>query len=113
MAEAARQSLVCRPMSVPIGYGSSGFGNLYENLPDAAADPTLQAAWDASYRYFDTSPFYGFGLSELRVDAAERGGARPKGCACGRNRRRRLSVEEELTGELSGHRMTYRFWPLR
>lgn len=27
---------------------------------------TLQAAWDAGLRYFDTAPFYGFGLSERR-----------------------------------------------
>jgi D-threo-aldose 1-dehydrogenase len=67
MADSSQQSLVCHPMSVPIGYGSSGLGNLYENLPDAVADATLEAAWDVGYRYFDTSPFYGFGLSELRL----------------------------------------------
>jgi len=67
MAEAGGRGLVCHPMSVPLGYGSSGLGNLYENVPDAVADATLQAAWDVGYRYFDTSPFYGFGLSELRI----------------------------------------------
>jgi D-threo-aldose 1-dehydrogenase len=66
VAEAAR-GLVRHPMSIPIGYGSSGLGNLYEPLTDAAADATLKAAWDIGYRYFDTSPFYGFGLSELRL----------------------------------------------
>uniref|UniRef100_UPI0013D1F95E aldo/keto reductase n=2 Tax=Pseudomonadota TaxID=1224 RepID=UPI0013D1F95E len=28
---------------------------------------TLQTAWDAGIRYFDTAPFYGFGLSERRT----------------------------------------------
>ncbi len=28
---------------------------------------SLQAAWDAGLRYFDTAPFYGFGLSERRT----------------------------------------------
>jgi D-threo-aldose 1-dehydrogenase len=54
-------------MSAPIGFGCSGLGNLYEMVPDALADATLDEAWQAGYRYFDTSPFYGFGLSELRV----------------------------------------------
>ena len=67
MSEAGGQSLSCHPMSVPIGYGASGLGNLYEAIPDSLADATLKEAWDVGYRYFDTSPFYGFGLSELRV----------------------------------------------
>ncbi len=28
---------------------------------------TLTADWDAGYGYFDTSPVYGYGLSELRL----------------------------------------------
>ena len=67
MADASKQGLSCHPMSAPIGYGCSGLGNLYEVVPDAVADATLAEAWQAGYRYFDTSPFYGFGLSELRV----------------------------------------------
>ena len=67
MTEASKQGLSCHPMSTPIGYGCSGLGNLYEVIPDAIADATLAEAWRAGYRYFDTSPFYGFGLSELRV----------------------------------------------
>jgi D-threo-aldose 1-dehydrogenase len=67
MVEVSKQGLSCRPMSAPIGYGCSGLGNLYEAIPDQTADATLAEAWRAGYRYFDTSPFYGFGLSELRV----------------------------------------------
>jgi len=67
MVQVRKQGLSCHPMSVPIGYGCSGLGNLYELIPDETADATLAEAWRAGYRYFDTSPFYGFGLSELRV----------------------------------------------
>ncbi len=67
MTEAGKQGLSCHPMSVPIGYGTSGLGNLYEVIPDAETDATLAEAWRVGYRYFDTSPFYGYGLSELRV----------------------------------------------
>jgi len=50
-----------------ISFGCTGIGNLYKavNRNDAAA--TLQIAWDAGIRYFDTAPRYGHGLSELRL----------------------------------------------
>jgi D-threo-aldose 1-dehydrogenase len=67
MASANEPGPSCHPMSIPIGYGTSGLGNLYEVIPDAVADATLAEAWQAGFRYFDTSPFYGFGLAELRV----------------------------------------------
>lgn len=53
-----------------LGFGSSSLGNLYRAVDDAVADETVQAAWDAGLRYFDTAPHYGFGLSEKRVGAA-------------------------------------------
>jgi D-threo-aldose 1-dehydrogenase len=67
MTSPSEQGPSCHPMSIPIGYGTSGLGNLYEVIPDGVADATLAEAWEAGFRYFDTSPFYGFGLSELRV----------------------------------------------
>jgi D-threo-aldose 1-dehydrogenase len=67
MVDANKQSPSSRPMSVPIGFGCGGLGNLYEPIPEAVADETLAEAWRVGYRYFDTSPFYGYGLSELRV----------------------------------------------
>jgi D-threo-aldose 1-dehydrogenase len=54
-------------MSVRIGFGASGLGNLYREIPEAVADSALTEAYTEGIRYFDTSPFYGFGLSELRV----------------------------------------------
>ncbi|MEZ4706572.1 MAG: aldo/keto reductase [Caldilineaceae bacterium] len=49
------------------GLGGAPFGNLFEPISDEQAQRTLQAAWDAGVRYFDTAPFYGYGKSEHRV----------------------------------------------
>ncbi|TCO48848.1 aldo/keto reductase [Actinocrispum wychmicini] len=49
------------------GFGAAGIGNLYTTVSDADAEATLQAAWDAGVRYFDTAPHYGLGLSERRL----------------------------------------------
>lgn len=53
----------------PLGLGGAPLGNLYAALDDAVAAATLEAAWDAGLRYFDTAPFYGMGLSEHRLGA--------------------------------------------
>src|SRR5262249_2560367 len=36
-------------------------------IPDQEAAATVDAAWDHGSRYFDTAPFYGGGLSEIRL----------------------------------------------
>jgi D-threo-aldose 1-dehydrogenase len=53
----------------PLGFGGASIGNLYRAVPDERASETLQAAWDAGIRYFDTAPHYGLGLSERRLGA--------------------------------------------
>lgn len=50
-----------------LGFGAAPLGNLYRKIEDADAQATIQAAWDAGIRYFDTAPQYGLGRSELRV----------------------------------------------
>jgi len=50
-----------------LGFGSAPLGNYLRALPEAEADAILDAAWESGLRYFDTSPFYGLGLSERRV----------------------------------------------
>ena len=50
-----------------LGFGAAGIGNLYRAMPDAQAASTVNAAWDAGVRYFDTAPHYGVGLSERRL----------------------------------------------
>jgi D-threo-aldose 1-dehydrogenase len=52
--------------SVRIGLGGVAIGNGFHPVTEAQAHDTLHAAWDAGIRYYDTSPFYGFGLSERR-----------------------------------------------
>ncbi|CAN7621459.1 aldo/keto reductase [Mesorhizobium sp. LjNodule214] len=49
-----------------ISFGGAAIGGLYRACPRDVAMETLQTAWDAGLRYFDTAPFYGFGLSERR-----------------------------------------------
>jgi D-threo-aldose 1-dehydrogenase len=55
-----------------VGCGAASLGNLYQPVEDAAARATIDAAWNAGVRYFDTAPHYGFGLSERRVGDALR-----------------------------------------
>jgi D-threo-aldose 1-dehydrogenase len=50
-----------------LGFGGAPFGNLFTLVSDDEAEATLQAGWDAGLRYFDTSPWYGRGLSEHRI----------------------------------------------
>jgi D-threo-aldose 1-dehydrogenase len=40
---------------------------MFRNIPDQEAAATVEAAWDQGTRYFDTAPFYGAGLSEIRL----------------------------------------------
>src|SRR5262245_6642274 len=51
----------------PLGYGGAPLGNMFRNIPEAEALGTVTAAWDQGIRYFDTAPFYGAGLSEIRM----------------------------------------------
>ena len=56
-----------------LGFGGAAIGNLYRELADEEADAAVQASFTAGVRYFDTAPFYGFGLSELRLGKSLRG----------------------------------------
>ena len=51
----------------PLGFGAAPLGNMFRNIPDGEASATVEAAWDQGTRYFDTAPFYGAGLSEIRL----------------------------------------------
>ncbi|MET7925991.1 aldo/keto reductase [Streptomyces sp. NPDC005349] len=50
-----------------LGFGTAPLGNMFRSIPDEEATATVEAAWDQGIRYFDTAPFYGAGLSELRL----------------------------------------------
>jgi D-threo-aldose 1-dehydrogenase len=49
--------------------GTAPLGGLFEPVSDAAAAATLEAAWAAGIRAFDTAPHYGVGLAEQRLGA--------------------------------------------
>jgi D-threo-aldose 1-dehydrogenase len=51
----------------PLGFGAAPLGNMFRNIPDVEASATVEAAWEQGTRYFDTAPFYGTGLSEIRL----------------------------------------------
>jgi D-threo-aldose 1-dehydrogenase len=52
--------------NVDFGLGGVSLGNEFEFVTDGKAEQTLEAAWEAGVRYFDTSPWYGLGLCERR-----------------------------------------------
>jgi len=55
-----------RPPTPRIGQGGAPAGNNFAPNTDADIRGMLQAAWDGGMRLFDTSPWYGLGLSERR-----------------------------------------------
>ncbi|MTJ80541.1 MAG: aldo/keto reductase [Telmatospirillum sp.] len=65
--------LSARPLSERYGFGASGLGTLTWNIPDDVAQTILEEAFAGGFRYFDTSPLYGHGLSELRLGRFLRG----------------------------------------
>ena len=55
-----------------LGFGTAPLGNLFKPLAEETARATLAAAEAAGFGYYDTAPYYGFGLSERRVGDALR-----------------------------------------
>lgn len=49
-----------------LGFGGAPLGNMFKAVPEDQAQATLANAWQAGIRYYDTSPHYGAGLSEIR-----------------------------------------------
>lgn len=50
-----------------LGFGTAPLGNMFRAIPEEEAAATVEATWDQGIRYFDTAPFYGAGLSEIRL----------------------------------------------
>jgi D-threo-aldose 1-dehydrogenase len=55
-----------------LGLGGAPMGGFRATISDADATMIVEAAYDGGVRYFDTSPYYGYGRSELRMGAALR-----------------------------------------
>ena len=51
-----------------LGFGTAPLGNLYRPVDPEDAQKTLEAAWNAGVRFYDTAPLYGLGLSETRLN---------------------------------------------
>jgi len=49
------------------GLGATGLAGMYTEVPRRQAIDTLEMAWTKGVRYFDTAPFYGYGLGERRM----------------------------------------------
>lgn len=50
-----------------IGFGGAPLGGLFDAVDEDEAKATVTAGYDVGMRYFDTAPFYGYGLSEHRM----------------------------------------------
>ena len=59
------------------GFGSAHLGELYAKVDEVDSRATLDAAWAAGVRYYDTAPWYGRGLSEHRLGGLLR--TKPRG----------------------------------
>lgn len=74
MDPTARRSLGSTGIELTqLGLGGASIGELFVRVPELASWQAIRTAWDAGVRYFDTAPWYGRGLSELRMGAGLRG----------------------------------------
>lgn len=55
-------------LALPVfGMGTAHIGELYGPVDEAVSQGTLEAAWQAGVRFYDTAPWYGRGLAEHRL----------------------------------------------
>ena len=70
-ATVALNDRTARPIPLTrMGFGGAPLGNLYSKVTEEDAQNSLQAAYNAGIRYFDTAPQYGLGRSEVRFGLA-------------------------------------------
>ena len=50
-----------------LGFGAAPIGGFRGKIQESEVNEILQAALDNNVTYFDTSPYYGYGRSELRI----------------------------------------------
>jgi len=60
------QSKRPRPLTLS-GFGGVALGNGFNENSDSKCLEAMDAAWNAGVRYYDTSPWYGLGISERRM----------------------------------------------
>lgn len=108
MAQSRASFLARLAASGPFGFGASSLGNLYRELADEPARHTVDAAWEAGIRYFDTAPFYGFGLSERRLGDALRARPRDEYLLSTKAGRLLFPGESKVPGESEAERFGFR-----
>jgi D-threo-aldose 1-dehydrogenase len=59
-----------------LGFGAAPIGNLYAPVPEEEALAAVHAALNGGISFFDTAPYYGYGLSEARLGRALAGRVR-------------------------------------
>lgn len=67
--------LLKNQFSFPIGFGGAaisgeGGGYGFGNISESDAISLLNQAYELGFRFFDSAPIYGFGLSEIRIGKA-------------------------------------------
>src|SRR5213078_3575108 len=55
-----------------LGLGGAPMGGFRATISDAESAALVETAWQDGVRYYDTSPFYGYGRSELRMGSVLR-----------------------------------------
>lgn len=48
-------------------FGTAPIGNIFRTVDNRTSEAMIDRAWDAGVRYYDTAPYYGHGLAELRL----------------------------------------------
>ena len=77
----------------PLMFGGAPIGGLFAPVSEADARATLEAAWAAGIRAFDTAPHYGAGLSEQRLGGFLRGLPRAEFTVCTKVGRRLMPAD--------------------
>ena len=63
-----------------LGFGGAALGNMFRVVAETESREALEGALSLGVRYFDTAPFYGYGLSEHRIGEVLRSAARDAFC---------------------------------
>ncbi|SOD53988.1 L-fucose dehydrogenase [Pseudoxanthomonas wuyuanensis] len=72
--EIAQRRLGTTRVRLPmLGFGAAPIGNLYTAVSDDEAMRAIGSALGEGIRYFDTAPYYGYGLSEARLGLGLKG----------------------------------------
>ncbi|WP_181703859.1 aldo/keto reductase [Chthonobacter albigriseus] len=66
MAFATRRIGTTGLVTTEYGFGGAPLGNMFRKIPETEVEALLDGVWEAGFRFYDTAPYYGFGLSERR-----------------------------------------------